>query len=369
MAVTKRGDRTHLIRIYLGRVNGKRQYHNETFHGTKKQADQRHRDLLTRRDQGLLLPRGGDVDTVDGYADHWLDTIQVRARTRAGYESTLRLYVRPRLGNLPLRQVTRPTVRELIVGLDQTSLSPRTVRKAHEVLRNLLESAVADGLVPFNPAKGRAVTRVPPKKEGKERVTIPPEKVGAFLEAAREDRLYGLWAFLLLGLRPEEALALRWADVEGGRVRVRRVLVDRSGIWPKYEEPKSDKSRRSIPQPAMAREALAEHRRRQAKERLAAGVAWQDENLVFSDEAGQPLRQHNLRAPFKRILKRAKLPDMRLYDLRHSCATLLLEAGESLEAVKQWLGHSTITLTSDTYGGLSGIRDSAAAALDRVAGT
>ena len=154
-------------------------------------------------------------------------------------------------------------------------------------------------------------------------------------------------------MRPEEYLGLQWKDVdlERGTVAVRRALVWREkGGW-YFGEPKTARSRRSIPSPAPILRALAEHKRKQAEERLKLGPDYQHHDLVFATPEGGPLAPRNLkRRHFRPILERAKLPsDFRLYDLRHSCATLLLAAGEHPKVVSERLGHATIILTLDVY--------------------
>jgi integrase len=155
-------------------------------------------------------------------------------------------------------------------------------------------------------------------------------------------------------MRPEEYLGLQWKDVDlvHGVVIVRRALVWRStgGGW-YFGEPKTARSRRHIPLPASTLRALTEYRRQQSAERLKAGAAYQQNDLVFATPEGGPLAPRNLkRRHFRPILKRAKLPlDFRLYDLRHSCATLLLAAGEHPKVVSERLGHASVTLTLDVY--------------------
>jgi site-specific recombinase XerD len=96
--------------------------------------------------------------------------------------------------------------------------------------------------------------------------------------------------------------------------------------------------------------ALQQHRVRQAKWRLKIGDMYKDQWLIFANETGGLLDAQNIvNRHFKPLLKRAKLPAIRLYDLRHSCATLLMAAGEHPKVVQERLGHSTITLTLDTY--------------------
>lgn len=155
-------------------------------------------------------------------------------------------------------------------------------------------------------------------------------------------------------MRPEEYLGMQWEDIdkERGTATVQRTLIwrDKGGGW-YFGEPKTVRSRRLIPLPASTLRALAEHRRRQAAERLKAGAAYSNHDLVFATPEGGPLMPGNLkRRHFRPILDRAKLPkDFRLYDLRHTCATLLLLAGENPKVVSERLGHATVTLTLDTY--------------------
>lgn len=162
---------------------------------------------------------------------------------------------------------------------------------------------------------------------------------------------------LATGIRPSEALALQWSDVDWqrGSITIQRKLTRlRDNSW-KFDEPKTSKSRRSIPLPASLLEALKAHRKAQLEERMQWGKEWQDYNLVFTSEGGTPVHERNLlRRYFKPVLTQAGLPaDLRLYDLRHTCATLLLADGENLKVVSERLGHSSITLTADVYAHVS----------------
>lgn len=368
--IIRRGDRTWLLRVFVGRDGGgKRRYHNKTVHGTKKEADAALRALLGQRDRGQLLtiPKS----TVNEYLNSWLNTIapSVAARTLGDYAETLSLYCRPHLGQLLLASVTPVEVRSMLAQLQKADLKPRTVRKAHEVLRNALEQAVADGFLTNNPARSRLVSKALPAKEHVERPTVTRDQLSAFINASADRRLNAYYlAMLFCGLRPEEALALRWSDATEKKVTVRRVLVDgKHGMVPHFTKPKTKKSARSIPLPEIVIAALLRHRRTQIAEQLIAGPAWQGQDLIFCDEVGAPLRQDRTRREFKALLKAAQLPPMRPYDLRHSAATLLLEAGEDLKVVSELLGHSTIVLTADTYAHVTpGMKERAVAKLDRL---
>ena len=117
-----------------------------------------------------------------------------------------------------------------------------------------------------------------------------------------------------------------------------------------FVEPKSKRSRRTIPMPPIVVSALRGHRARQAEERLAAGPEWQDHGLVFATRKGTPIEPRGFVEDFKRVLARAGLADsIRFHDLRHSAASLLLVQGVHPRTVMELLGHSQISLTMDTY--------------------
>jgi len=155
-------------------------------------------------------------------------------------------------------------------------------------------------------------------------------------------------------MRPEEYLGLKWSDIdlERGIVTIQRTLCwKRKGGGYYFGEPKTLRSRRNIPVPVSVRDALLDHRKNQNEARLKTGSAYQALDLVFATTQGTPLHPRNLlRRHFKPILDRAELPQtIRLYDLRHSCATLLLAADENPKVVSERLSHASITLTLDTY--------------------
>lgn len=201
-----------------------------------------------------------------------------------------------------------------------------------------------------NPAELAELSR----HERREMQALYPEEAGRFLAAAAADRWHVLLALALAtGMRPGGYLGLQWqdAELERGVVTIRRALVWRKGGEWYFGEPKTARSRRNIPLPASVRTALMEHRRRQGAERLKAGPAYQHNDPVFAMSDGRPVQLRTLdRLHFKPTLKRAGLSQtIRLYDLRHTCASLLLSAGEHPKVVSERLGHASITLTLDVY--------------------
>jgi integrase len=331
---------------------GEGHYVNKTIHGTKKEASTYLSTALTAISTGTFV--GASPLTVNAYLDRWLKTAaqpRVTERTFAGYKDLVRRYVTDDFGGQRLSDLRPLRIQKLYADMQARGLSARTVRYFHAVLTSALKQAVRWGMLARNPAEAVDL----PKQFRKEMHALSPDEAARFLKAAAEDRWGVLFAFALAtGMRPEEYLGLQWKDVDlaHGTVTVRRALIwkDKGGGW-YFGEPKTTRSRRSIPLPASTTRALAEHWRQQAAERLKAGADYQSNDLVFATAGGSPLMPRNLkRRHFRPILKRAKLPeDFRLYDLRHSCATLLLSAGEHPKVVSERLGHASITLTLDVY--------------------
>jgi len=307
--------------------------------------------MLHARDLGTLIEPS--KSTLNDYLDEWLETAvksRVRPRTLQGYAEIIDRYIRKDFGYLRLSKVTPLDIQKLYTGLLARGLSPKTVRHVHGVLRSALNQAVKWRLLPLNPALAVDL----PKKEKVEMSAFSVEQATKFLEHAADDRYAALFALALTtGMRPGEYLGLKWKDVDlkNGLVAVRRTLVPiKKGGW-EFGEPKIAQGNRGIPLSKSVTKALAEHRKKQVEERLKAGADYANHDLVFATKTGEPIGLRNfVNRHFKVILRAASLPSkFRLYDLRHSCATLLLAQGEHPKIVSERLGHASVTLTLDTY--------------------
>ncbi|MGI8541142.1 MAG: tyrosine-type recombinase/integrase [Rubrobacteraceae bacterium] len=296
--------------------------------------------------------------TIGEYLDRWLsDSVRdtVRQRTYERYESIVRVHIVPAFGRMKLKSLTPANVRALYrdkldgdPGKGVKPLSPRTVNYIHVTLHKALGQAVSDGLIPRNAADVKA-----PRPDKPEIKPLTQDQARKLLEVARntDERFHALYTLALhCGLREGELLGLMWddLDLDAGTLQVRRTLSEtRTGH--KFEKPKSGKGR-SVKLSRKAAEALRLHRTRQNKERLAVGSLWQDNDLVFPTRIGTTMRGTNLLGRhFKPLLKWAELPDKRLHDLRHTCATILLMAGKHPKYVQELLGHANISITLDTY--------------------
>ncbi len=345
--LVQRGKNKWLVRVFLGRdANGKRKYYSKVVHGTKKEAQTYLTKLLRQRDTGELVEPSRKY--LKDYLQEWLETAvrpRVREVTFESYQDVIRLYIVPHLGDTRLTDLTPAQIQAAYNALSEQGLSARTVRYAHSILRDALEQAVKWQMLPRNPAQYVDL----PRQKKKEMRALSPQEAKRFLEEAAYSRWQALFSLLITtGMRPGEALGLKWEDIDfhKGRVSIRRTMT-RDG---RLEEPKTPGSRRVISLPKSVLIDLKNHRRNQLEEKLRA-KEYNDQGLVFANENGGPVNYRNLiRRHFKPLLKRAGLPeDIRLYDLRHTCATLLLAAGENPKVVSERLGHSSVTLTLDTY--------------------
>ena len=343
--------------ITVGYENGKRL--RKTYYGDSRKAarDQMTGDLA-KQQQGITIPTGRK--TLGEFLDQWLeDSVKpVRSpKTYISYAEQVRLHIKPAIGHVLLRKLTGPQVQRFLNSLADTDsknvkgqkLSARTVAYNRTILRMALKQAVEWRLIPHNPAADGIKTA---KVERRRVEAVTVEQAQAILKAVAAHRLSALFVlYLFTGLRRGEALGLRWQDVDldGRKLRVKGQLQRINKQLVLSEKPKTDHSRRvlTIPQPAVT--ALREHRARQLEDRMRLGPDWTDTGLVFATELGTPLEPRNIKRALDKLLENAQLPHCRIHDLRHACATLLIQAGEDLKTTSEILGHSSIKVTADVY--------------------
>lgn len=385
-SIVEKGKNKFMVRVYTGlTAEGKRKYHSKTINGSQKDAQKYLNKILREKDTGEFIEPSKEY--FGTYIDNWLKNTakpRITEKTYRSYEQMVRLYIRPVLTDYKLARITPEQIQKLYNEMIDKGLSPRTVRYTHTVLRSALQQADKWGKINRNPADLVDL----PKAERKEMKALSPTEAAEFMKASSYSRLKALFSLMLTsGIRPGEALGLRWQDVdfENNRITINRALT-RSGKGWKLDEPKTARSRRTIPIPKEVTNDLEEVR--QSQERAATErkkiIKWHpekakklkpytDHGFVFATETGEPFSERNvIRSYFKPLLKQAGLCDsIRLYDLRHSCATLLLAAGENPKVVSERLGHASITLTLDTYSHvLPGMQESASDKLgDMLFGT
>ena len=338
------------VRLCIGRDgSGKQLYLHETVHGKKSDADRALTRMLSRKDEGLVTVR--TRETLDEWSRSWLSTHCTTAgeRTRWDYEQILRRYLTPELRCKRLVALSATELQSWVNDLSATGLSARTVRSAHAALRACLNKAKRLGKIAANPAELVDL----PRQEHVEMKTLTAAQAEQFQNAAEAagSRFYPFFAIMLhTGLRPGELAGLKWEDFDGVTLRVQRALKNGRAGEPRRLGPTKTNKPKVIPLGERARRALAIQRRWQAARKLLLGGAYADGGFIFTNEVGGPLEFSNVRERhFKPLLRKLGLPDIRLYDLRHTCATLLLAAGENIKVVSERLGHVNATVTLNTY--------------------
>jgi integrase len=372
--IVKRGNETYLVRVYLHRDgDGKRVYYNATVKGTRKDAEQHLTEYLQKKHIGRLKQLPSSQVLTDFIEDYFANISIARRRNREIDMQKVRLYILPALGHLRLRDVTSLHIENLYKHLRSNvsirtgkPLSGTTRNHVHRILVNVLGYAVKRRLLVENPLDGV----IAPKPDCKEMNTLSPDEVLRFLKAcddnkstrsnAHKNRVSPMFHLAIeTGLRPEEYFALKWADLDFGdkrlgiqpTLKVRRVsirLANTKDWW--FDEPKTEKSRRTVPlSPELVRR-LIEHRR-EVEVWKRETENWADHDLVFPCNNGTPHYPDAIRVLFKKTLELAEIDPSRyrLYDLRHTCATLLLRANIHPKVVSERLGHSSITITLDVY--------------------
>ena len=372
--IVNRGTGRWLVRVFLGRDEaGKRRYHNHTVRGTKKDAARYARRIQTEVDTGEFFEKPkNSAETVSVFLERWLRHTagrKVSQYTLEDYRRQVARYINPVLGDVLLHKLAPADVERLVASMEERGLAPRTIRYAQGVLRNALNKAVREGAIATNPASANLIDL--PKGRKRTLTVWSAAEARRFIEAASTSRWAALWIVLLgSGARPGEVLGLTWDDFDGKSIRIRRALVrDRRGGGWHLKEPKTKQSRRTVPLPSTAAAALRAHRVTQAAEKLAA-TEYADHGLIFADEHGEPPVWDYLgRLDFPDIVTQAGLPRIRPYDLRHTCASLLLAGGVNPKIVSERLGHSTIMLTLDTYSAvLPGLQEEATERLNELLG-
>ena len=285
--------------------------------------------------------------TVSVFLNEWLESKRNLSYTaKKSYGSLIAKQINPEVGLRRLDQLERTHVEGLVTALISQGKSPRTIQYSMTVLKMALRAAVDWGFIQKNVAAGVET----PRKVRRPSTIMSPEEAAGFLLKAKTTRLYPLWVLLLsTGLRPEEAFALTWADLDliAGSVRISKALqLVGSG---KYEAlgTKTEKSRRTVSFSQDAVKALEAWRAESLREQLERGFRTE---LVFHNSVGRYVEGNAIRMAWKAALKRAGLPkEIRLYDARHSHLTHLMMMGYNPKVAADRAGHSSITITLDTY--------------------
>jgi integrase len=361
-SIFKRKDGRWVGSLNLGWEDGKRKRRH--FYAATA-AEVRDELLKARSDQSHGLPVTSERQTVAEFLEDWLEhTLKARAQPRSfeSFSVIVKKHIVPSLGRIRLDKLTPQQVQALLEKkrkpyktktksgktIEKHGLSPQSIASIRTVLRSALSQALKWGII------GRNVATLidPPRIPRPLAHVIELDGARKLLEVARGKRFEAVFVLALtLGLRRGEILGLRWSDVdfEKSAVRVNQAL-QRVGGKLQVTEVKTQRSRRVVAIPESVVRALKTRRAQQAQDRLLAGPEWEDSDLAFTGPTGAPLEPITLHRDFKQLLQTAELStNTRFHDLRHTAASLLLAEGVHLRMIMELLGHSSISLTANTY--------------------
>lgn len=352
-------------------ASGKRRY-SRRVRPNRKQATAALGELERIKQRGL--DRTVSEQTLATYLDGWLDGLDgFRApKTITAYRSDM-AHAKAVIGQVRLRHLTPAHVRQLLQALPERGLAPKSALNVRTTLHTAVQQAVADRVLDWNPVG--AVAR--PKVDRDEAPSLTVLEARNVLEALAGHRLYALYAVAVaLGLRLGEGLGLTWdlVDLDAGTLKVRKQLQRIGDAGDRHylvRDLKTRRSRRDIPLPAFAADALREHRKAQVAERLEAGTAWVDgcchgcgwtgAGLVFVTgrsarrtvgPIGRPIHPTVALKTYQAVAEPVVGRRPTVHELRHTAASLLLAQRVPLAEVQQILGHSSIVVTRDVYGHL-----------------
>lgn len=314
---------------------------------TLKQAEAAKRKGLAALDEGRT-PVATDT-TVGKLLEEWL-VCDIRNRleqtTIEGYEGTVNGHLIPAWGEKPLRRLTPAGVQQWEIAY-RTNHGYRTVQLCHLRLKQACAYGVRMGHLSRNPLEGVR----PPATEAKPPETWTTEQASAFLKVAADDIYAPLWHFLLgTGTRRGEALGLRWSDIdwEAKTARIVQTIRPLHGK-PIIKPPKNPQSARLVPLHRGLIVRLKRHRGKQARHKWKMDKAYTDMDLVFASGVGTPINPNNVTRAYDLLIEKCGVERIRIHELRHSAGSLALEAGATLEEIRQLLGHKKISTTADIY--------------------
>ena len=342
------------ITIDIGRdpATGKRLRHFETVNGRKTDAHNRLIELLASIEKDSFVKPTGAL-TVGEYLTEWLQShveLHCRPRTAEGYRFILNRYLIPALGRMRLNELRPQHVSVYCSRAVRQGLSNRTALHHFRLLHKAVEDAVKLGLLSVNACDGVD----PPRPVDKEMKSLSTEEVYKFLSSAREATwpyYYLFYTLLFTGLRRSEALALNWGNIDLDLcvLSVTQSLHKLSGGKYVMSPPKTRKSRRQVTLSPSLALLLRQYKEQAETQRLLLGKTLKDSDFVFAHPDGRPLDPSTVTHAFLKVTRRAQLEGLRLHDLRHSYASLMLAAGVNIKAISQSMGHANIGITLDTY--------------------
>ncbi|MDP1948706.1 MAG: tyrosine-type recombinase/integrase [Nitrospirota bacterium] len=345
----------------------------KTIRGTKKEAQAELATMLHNLNRGQVI--SPSKMTLAEWLVEWLNSAikpHKRIRTYETYLSVITQRLTPALGHYRLSDLRASHIQAYY---QSSTLAPATLQQHQAILHHALKSAVMQDLIPRNAAS--LVIGKPRQREGHDTLTQncwEAEEAKRFLDTAKAGTIQQAAFYSLAidaGARKAELCGLKWPDLDVDKRTLslvrQLVKVGTVGQLPLFGPPKNGKSR-MIDLDERTIELLRRHKAQQSAQRLLLGTSYQDHGLIFARDFGRPLTMNNLgEREFARLVESAKVRRITFHGLRHTCATLLLQAGVPVKVVSERLGHKRIEITLNVYAhALPSMQQEAAVKLGRL---
>lgn len=353
--ITKKGNKYYVVVPITDPTTGEKK--NKWFSGykNKREAEAARIEIISKLNNNTFVqPK---KLTVKDYLKEWLKVYvepNLSPTTTRGYRVNIEHHIIPYLGGIPLQQLKASNIQSLYNSLKESGkvngeggLSPRSVRYVHRVLREALQHAVQQQLIPRNIADDLAL---PQTKKYRPKVYTGEGIVKLLASVIDTEYETPIHLAALLGLRRGEVLGLQWCDVDfkNNCITIQRQLIP----TPKgniFKEPKTEDSVRSIQLSQRLVDVLKKERKKQLRNKLILGEKFVDNNLVCCHENGEMFSPSGFSHRFSELLKKNGLEHIRFHDLRHSVATAMLNANIPIKHASEILGHSNTSITMDLY--------------------
>jgi integrase len=350
----KRGKNSYEIAICMGRnpVTGQYDYHRETIKGTAKEADALIAKLISDFEEGKIIP--SNKLTVAEFFKIWEEKHLNRTKnplskdTKIWYLNHINKYIVPTIGSVKLGKLNTLQIENMF---NKTEGEDTTLKAIYSTLRTALNDAVRWRFIAYNPI----VAVTPPELREREYTILDAKQALHFLDIAKPSRNYCIYLIALTtGMRIDEILGLRWEDIDFKK-HIIKVSQQVTGVGKDIEFgiTKGKRSRKILMIPLLESE-LKIRAEEQKKEIAESKYKYAEHGLVFDTykrNPGRPIASKNIsQREFKKLLVRAKLPEMKFHELRHSVATLLIELHIPYEVIAQILGHVDTKLLEKIYG-------------------
>lgn len=346
--VRKRGNKWCFV-VDIGRdeVTGKRT--QKWFHGYEKEKDAERAmiDKIKELNDGTYIEETDE--TFGDFMENWLTNKknQVRPGTWKSYSWLIKTHLIPHLGKVKVIQLKPRHLNDLYNKKLLNVISANSIKKLHGLIKDALDEGIGFGDISKNVAN--AVT--PPRVKKVKFEVWTEDQLKQFLDEAKKNRFYVAFELAAsTGMRIGEILGLRWKDVDldGHKLSVRQAYTKGHSGY-EFHEPKTASGERSIALFSDTVDLLREYKDKQDAEKEEHKAFYNDHGLVIQTHIGTPVSPRNLSREYYKILKKLDIPQIRFHDLRHTHATLLLKHGIHAKIVQERLGHSSITITLDTY--------------------